>query len=113
MDPTETIASPTQDLQVRTRRNGETLWIELCGEIDLSNHRDLTQSLSSVDLDEGETLGLDLTKLTFCDARGLCHLLDMAEQARMKGRDVVARHATTTFRRMTRILGYEVLVRFE
>jgi anti-anti-sigma factor len=113
VDPTDTLPSPTQDLQVRTRRSGEILWIELCGEIDLSSHPRLTRSLGSVVLDEGETLGLDLARLTFCDARGLCHLLDMAQQARTSGREVVARHATATIRKMTRILGYEVLVRFE
>jgi anti-anti-sigma factor len=113
VDPTDTLPTAAQDLLVRTRRSDKTLWIELCGEIDLASHPRLTQSLSSVTLDEVDTLGLDLGALTFCDVRGLCHLLDVAEQARSAGREVVARAATTTLRKMTHILGYEVLVRFE
>lgn len=113
MDPTDTHSSAGQDLQVRTRRSDSTLWIELCGEIDLSNHPRLTQSLSSVTLDESRTLGLDLAALTFCDTRGLCYLLDMARQAHAEGRDVVARAATATIRKMTSILDDKVVVRFE
>ncbi|HEU4512915.1 MAG TPA: STAS domain-containing protein [Nocardioidaceae bacterium] len=113
MDPTDPLAPTAQDLQVRTRRTDNTLWIELCGEIDLASHPRLTKTLSSVTLDEVDTLGLDLGALTFCDARGLCYLLDVAQRARSAGHEVVARAATGTIRKMTRILGYEVLVRFE
>lgn len=111
-----TVSSPSRtahDLLVRTRKKGNTLWIELRGEIDLASHDRLQSRLDSVVLDAVDLVELDLSALTFCDVRGLCHLLVLARRARTGGRSVVARDAADGIRRMTRLLGCDELVRFE
>ena len=62
-----------------------SVWIQVCGEVDVSNHAQLQAALSAVDLDGAHAVRLDLRHLTFCDTGGCWRLLRFERDARLSG----------------------------
>ena len=62
-----------------------SVWIQVCGEVEVSNHAQLQAALSAVDLDGAHAVRLDLRHLTFCDTGGCWRLLRFERDARLSG----------------------------
>jgi len=72
-------------LEVRTGTHQGVVAVSVLGEIDLANHEQLKQLLGALDLRSAPRVDLDLSQLSFSDARGACHLLDFVEHTRSDG----------------------------
>lgn len=75
-------------LEVRAGRRAGVLEVSVLGEIDLANHQQLQQLLSSVDLNGSARVDLDLSQLSFSDTRGALHLLDFVQRGQESGCEV-------------------------
>ena len=49
---------------------GDEVLVRIRGELDLATHGDLKAGLSDIELDGADVVRLQLSRLTFCDARG-------------------------------------------
>ena len=67
------------------RNRGDEVHVWISGELDIATHDDLQAGLADVLLDGATVVRLNLSGLTFCDARGACLLLAYLEQARYRG----------------------------
>lgn len=77
------------------------IWVR--GELDIATHDDLCAGLSNIkgrDLDGAVAVRLDLSGLTFCDARGGNLLLHFVQQATRPDRVVSIEHPTPAARRV-------------
>ena len=57
-------------VEYATRNRGDEVDIWICGELDLAAHGDLQAGLSEIPLDDASVVRLNLSRLSFCDARG-------------------------------------------
>lgn len=78
--------------------------VEICGEVDLSNHDRLQAALSGVDVYHADALYLDLRGLTFCEVAGCWALLMFERDARLSGHPTNIYGATRTFQRVLSLL---------
>jgi anti-anti-sigma factor len=81
------------------------IWVR--GELDIATHDDLCAGLSKIkrsDLDGAAAVRLDLSGLTFCDARGGNLLLRLVEQATRRDRAVSIEHPTPAVRRVLELI---------
>jgi len=91
-------------LHVAVTTSGTALWIQICGEVDLSNRHHLQTALSAVHVDGADIINLDLRQLTFCDTRG-CHILLLFErEARLSGHQTRIHGTTPTLRKVLHFL---------
>ena len=94
---------PREDLlplYVAVTASGTALWVQVCGEVDLSNHHRLQAALSSVPVDHADVVNLDLRHLTFCDTTGCRILLLFEREARLSGHQARIHGATPTVRKV-------------
>jgi anti-anti-sigma factor len=63
-------------LQVSVRRHRGHTWIDVTGDLDLATAPALNAAIEETPHRAGQSVLLDLTMLTFCDAAGLDVLLD-------------------------------------
>ena len=75
-------------LRVRIVSTAISIWIELDGEADVSNHGQLRAALFAPDLGAARRIYLDLRRLTFCDTAGCSLMLLFNAEARIYGRHV-------------------------
>lgn len=80
------------------------VWVAIDGEIDLTNHDRLRSALSGVSLAGTKRLHFELSKLTFCDARGLWHLLGFIDHAEQQGTSVLVHGASRGLRRLSDLI---------
>jgi anti-anti-sigma factor len=80
----------------------ETTGLRVVGEIDLNGHDDWERALRQA-ADSGEEVHLDLTGLSFIDARGVALLVDVAGGMREEQRIVVL-GAPPCLRRVLQVL---------
>ena len=91
-------------VQVRTGVRRGVLAVKVLGEVDLANHEQLQQALGSLDVSRTARVDLDLSRLSFADARGGCYLLDFVDRARGAGGDVRVLGAQPTLARLLDLL---------
>jgi hypothetical protein len=85
----------------------ERLWIDICGETDISTHGQLVAGLTTADWVGVDVVHVGLARMGFCDVRGLLHLLSFANDVRRSGRDVVVHDASHMVLKMVNLLGME------
>jgi anti-anti-sigma factor len=91
-------------LLIAVTTSASTLWVQVCGEVDVSNHDQLRAALSAVDLDGAHIVRLDLQHLTFCDISGCRHLLLFEREARLSGHETSIHGARPTVRKVLSVL---------
>ena len=91
-------------LLISVTASASSVWIRVCGEVDLSNRAQLQAALSGVDLDGAHTVTLDLKHLTFCDTRGCWHLLRFEREARLSGHETSIHGAKPTVRKVLALI---------
>jgi len=70
-------------LTITESHDGGTLRLALDGELDLSNHGDLTQALDRAWT--GEAIVIDCGHLRFCDSTGIYTFLQARDRAQSSG----------------------------
>jgi len=98
---------PGEDLQPLTVTVTSTegvVWIEVRGEVDLSNCEQLRTSLAGIELAPASRVYLDLGLLTFCDSAGCGILLRYETDATATGHNVKIHRASTNVRKVMSIL---------
>lgn len=93
---------PPLNVAVTTR--GTDLWVQVCGEVDVSNRHKLHTALSTVQVDDADVINLDLRQLSFCDTRGCRILLLFERKARLSGHQTRIHGATRTIRKVLRFI---------
>ncbi len=85
------------------------IWVR--AELDIATHADLCAGLSEIkagDLDGAVVVRLDLSELTFCDARGASLLLHFVQQAGHRDRAISIEYPTPAVRRLLELLAPEL-----
>ena len=98
---------PREDLcplDVAVTGTAESVWVQVGGEVDLSNSARLEVALSSVDCGHADTVNLDLRRLSFCDTRGCQILLLFNRQAWRSGCATKIHGAVPTVRKVLNLL---------
>jgi anti-anti-sigma regulatory factor len=91
---TSSLQIPHFDIQTSTR--DRRLWIQIRGEADFSNHWNLRSELNQVELEETDSVHLDLSRLTFCDVFAFRQLLKFGTEVCATGKPVSVHGATST-----------------
>ena len=91
-------------LNVRITGTTYAVWIAVSGELDLSNHDQLAQVLAGLSLAGTKHVHLQLSNLSFCDVRGMRHLLAFIRRAELRGRQVSAHGASRSLRRLCHLM---------
>jgi anti-anti-sigma regulatory factor len=99
------IQSQQPYLAIQVSRSGGPVRVLLHGEAEVSSHARLQDALDAIAVDGAESVRIDVSGLSFCDAGSLQRLLRFARRARMSGREVTTTGAGATFRRSARLLG--------
>jgi anti-sigma B factor antagonist len=97
-------------LNVDVVANGRAICVRLIGELDLSTVQQLRDCLGHHDLNDRLPVLVDVSELTFCDARGLTELLGLYQRLRRSGRTVAFLGASSALRRLMRITGADLVV---
>src|SRR3954453_13721498 len=92
--------------------SGSSVQIQICGEIDLTNHTQLQSALSGVELDEAQTVRLDLRGLSFCGLDGCRQLVRFERDARRSGRQISIHGASPTVRKLLGLIAVADIRRF-
>ena len=71
-----------ESLDIRSTRIKDTLYIALCGELDMDGAADLTVLLAQIKDSELAAVELDLTGLAYLDSIGLLHIARLYRAAR-------------------------------
>ena len=79
------------------------VWVQIRGEVDLSNCHHLQTALATVDFENASVVNLDLRQLTFCDTSGCRVLLLFEREVRLSGHQASIHGATSTVRK---VLGF-------
>lgn len=90
----------TIPLHIAVTTTATSVWIEVCGEVDLSNRQQLYFELACIDLADANVVHIDLRHLTFCDTHGCAILLRFARTARQSGHEVQILGARHTVRKV-------------
>jgi len=92
--------------------SGSSVQIQVCGEIDLTNHTQLQSALSGVELDEAQTVCVDLRGLSFCGIDGCRQLVRFERDARRSGRQISIHGASPTVRKLLSLIAGADIRRF-
>jgi len=91
-------------LLIAVTTSASTVWVQVRGEVDVSNHDQLQAALSAVDFDGAHSVRLDLQHLTFCDISGCRHLLLLEREARLSGHETSIHGARPIVRKVLSVL---------
>jgi anti-sigma B factor antagonist len=109
--PEEFVQDPRAGLDVDVTHDGDTLRMQVAGELDMATALRLLDALQTTAMSDGtgshatQGIVVDLTQLTFCDVRGLAALVQTHQTFRESGRTVSIRGASSQIRRMLTITG--------
>jgi len=81
--------------------------VRVSGELDFSNAHRLLEAIGAVELNGRREVVLDLTRLTFCDARGLSVVLSADRLVRAEGGRLSIRGAAGLPRRLFDLVGVD------
>ena len=86
---------------------GEEVHVWISGELDLATHDDMQTGLAGIPLDDASMVRLNLSGLTFCDARGARLLLAYLQEARHRGLLASIDNPTRAARRILELIDPE------
>lgn len=91
--------------------NGERV-VSLAGDVDLASREAVAGSLAAglAELDDGDTLVVDVSAVTFFDSTGLSCLVGVHRDARAVGSRVLVRGATPMIERLLAMTGLDQLL---
>ncbi|MGZ4444479.1 MAG: STAS domain-containing protein [Nocardioidaceae bacterium] len=95
----------TNPLNIRVSKIAKAAWIEICGEVDISNCAALHDALFALDFAEADPIYLGLRQLTFCDSNGCDLFLRFEREARRLGHEARFVDVRPIVRRVFDILG--------
>ena len=98
------IQQQSAPFSIRVTATPYAVWIAVSGELDLSNHDQLEQVLAGLSLAGTRHVHLQLSNLSFCDVRGMRHLLAFIRRAELRGRRVSAHGASRSLRRLCHLV---------
>lgn len=107
--PTATDQDARPLFEVVTARSVDTIWIDLRGELDISGHRQLEELFAGLDLWGVRKVHLQLSRLEFCDSRGLRAIDDFVQGVRRSGATVRVHGAGVRITKVARLLGVDCL----
>ena len=79
----------------------------LCGEIDLASSQAMVEELGPLFGRDSRAIRVDLSAVTFLDARGIGSCLSLQQRARAGGRDLVFANPRGIVARVIHLLGLE------
>jgi anti-sigma B factor antagonist len=101
--------STAQDraLTVLLAPDTEVTVVGLCGELDMATEPELLATVDRLRSAGTGSVVLDVTRLTFCDARGLAALADLHDQLAAVGMQLAVVGASPQLRRLLAITGLD------
>jgi anti-anti-sigma factor len=93
----------TDHLRIDVRRQGETVVLELHGELDLQSAQSLHGAYE--DVQEAGAVILDIEQLEFLDSAGLRTILSLREHAQEHGRELAITRGSQQVQRLLTIAG--------
>jgi anti-anti-sigma factor len=106
-DDASTYSDPGTPITIRVSTTDHEPTVTAAGELDFTNAHRLVETVAGIELDGHRTVVLDLSGLTFCDARGVSALLEAHNEIRSAGRALRLRGVAGVPRRILRITGAE------
>lgn len=103
--------SPREDmypLNIAVTKSTDAVWIQVCGEVDLSNREQLKAALAAVDIGGVQVVHLDLHRLSFCDTSGCRLLLLFEREARLSGYATQIHGATPTIQKVACLMSEDI-----
>jgi anti-anti-sigma factor len=97
------------EVEHTTRNHGDEVHIWICGELDLATRDDLQAGLADIPLDAASVVRLNLSGLTFCDARGANLLLLYLQQASDRRLVATIDSPTRAVRRILQLIDPDLL----
>ena len=97
------------DVEHTSRNRGVEVCIWIGGELDIATHGQLQAGLAGVPLDAASAVRLNLSRLTFCDARGARLLLVYLQQASDRGLTASIDSPTRAARRILQLIDPDLL----
>jgi anti-sigma B factor antagonist len=85
----------------------DALTMRLAGEVELATSHLLIEAISGIELDGRRVVVLDLTDVTFCDARGLAAVLTAHRTISGNGGHLTIRGASGIVRRIFTLTGVD------
>ena len=102
--------SPELDIAAIVSEN--EMIVVLRGEADFTNHHQLRSGLANVDMNGTGAVHIELSRLAFCDLSAFREIVAFAGQANTAGRQVVMHGASSTLRKVARVLDGVDAIRF-
>ena len=94
------------ELELQETEDPDIVHVDVAGELDLTNARELEERLDALALDDGSILVLDLNRVVFVDSAAL-HVLFRTAKRRGKHRLVVACAPDVPIARTLRIVSLD------
>jgi anti-anti-sigma factor len=113
LEPAEEPAAPVAPppgLQVRVEEHGDSVWLELSGELDIDTKLKLKGELARAEAGRPRTIVLDLRRLEFMDSMGLGVLLGALRRSRTGGWRLVLVKGPEPIEQLLQITGVRNLV---
>ncbi|KPI20610.1 anti-anti-sigma regulatory factor, SpoIIAA [Actinobacteria bacterium OV450] len=93
------------DIEVRDTATG--LLVEVIGELDYDTSADLRGLITTLPLEPGQRLVLDLARMEFCDSSGITALIAVRNHAQSAGADMALAAVPANTLRVLRIVGLD------
>ena len=94
----------------RRENDDHSVQLNLGGELDATTVDGLAEWMATLRLDGERHVVLNLSELTFCDARGLAALLAMRETLLQQGRHLTLRNVPPMTRQIIHVSGLDPLL---
>jgi anti-sigma B factor antagonist len=85
-----------RSLEIQTARNGDTVTVEVAGELDLATAEALERVLVAVEETEPGRIVIDLSELYFADSTGLRTLLQFKQRSNGRLSFIPSQHGSVT-----------------
>ena len=98
---------PTPDFAAAVRRRQRELVVELSGELDAATGPARSAAIAALEHDGATTVVIDLGRMSFVDAKGVCALLEAHRRLRERGMTVRVANPQPLVLRVLRITGVD------
>src|ERR1700761_2483013 len=92
-------------LRIDSRQESDRVVLSLAGELDMANAPLLARAIEAPELNDTETVVLDLQGLTFLDSTGLRIILSAREQCWRRGQEFAVTPGSQQVQRLLSITG--------
>jgi anti-sigma B factor antagonist len=111
MDSEGQVRDDSTSLDIELTWTSVAVWVRLVGELDVASARRVLDAVDAFELETEQVLVLDLTQVTFCDARGVATLVRIHRAAVSNGRRLTVHGASPQIRRLLSITGEADILR--